>query len=129
MMTERFTRLAVRFSAVALILGGIVRILASKSLFLLFDIGDLWPDRSYSLYIYKVLGAFVVLVGIVLWILSRNPAHYRPVFKGLALGFLVVACVMVLSGFLLRLSVMHFLIDPVFCILLASLFWWVVGGE
>ena len=129
MNTERVRGLTVRFSAIALMFGGSVRIVASRRLFSLFGIGDLWPESSYSLYIYKVLGAFVVLVGVVLWMLSRNLIHYRRVFKGLAVGFLLVASVMILTGFFLGLSAGHFIVDPIFCLLLASLFWWVGRRE
>ena len=123
-MIQRQYSLTIRLSAIALILGGTTRIIASRRLFTLFGIRELWPGNPYSLYIYRVLGGFVIALGIVLWLTSKRPDHYRLIVKGLSAGFLLLAFVMLLSGLLLKISLAHFLVDPLFCFMLACLLWW-----
>jgi hypothetical protein len=123
-MSERSGKMVLRIAALSLLTGGTVRIIATRPFFRAFGMQELWPSHTYSLYIYKVLGAFVVLVGILLWFLSRDPVRYRGIVGGFVMAFFFVGSVMTLSGCYLKLSLVHFLIDPVFCFLVASLVWW-----
>jgi hypothetical protein len=68
---------------VTLFFGGAVRILADRPAFEAFGMGSEWPEKPYSVYIYRVLGGFVILVGVVLLGLSRDPARYARVIRAL----------------------------------------------
>jgi uncharacterized membrane protein len=108
-------------AAVTLLGGGITRILATRALFELLSIGDLWPEQPYALYIYRALGGFVVLAGIVLLALARSPERYCTVFKAYSLSFLIIGVVMIASGLSLGLPLSRYLPDPLYCFVLAGL--------
>ena len=112
-----------RIVAITLLLGGSVRIFATKTLFEVFGIGALWMQVPYSRYIYRVLGGFVVLSGILLMIVSGAPEKYRKLLKGYALGFTVIGVVMVVAGLTSGLPSRYYLPDPVYCFLIAVLLW------
>jgi hypothetical protein len=107
--------------AVTLLGGGITRILATRAVFELVSIGELWMEQPYSLYIYRALGGFVVLAGIVLLALARDPERYRTVLRACSLGFLMIGVVMIASGLSLGLPLRHYLPDPLYCFGVAGL--------
>lgn len=113
----------VRFVSVTLLVGGTVRIFATKVLFQAFGIGDLWMQTPYSLYIYRVLGGFVVLSGILLMIVAGAPEKYRRLLKGYTLGFSTIGVVMLVTGLASGLPLRYYLPDPVYCFLIAGLLW------
>lgn len=110
-----------RVAAATLLVGGSVRIFASKPLFEAFGIGALWMQTSYSVYIYRVLGGFVVLSGILLAVVSGAPERYRGLLKGYALGFALIGVVMVVAGHASGLPLRYYLPDPIYCFLIAAL--------
>ena len=112
-----------RFVAVTLLVGGIFRIFATRALFQAFGIGDLWMPTPYAIYIYRVLGGFVVLSGILLLILSGNPQSNRRLLKGYALGFAVIGVVMLVAGLTTGLPSRYYLPDPIYCFLIVALVW------
>jgi hypothetical protein len=105
-----------RFVAVTLLVGGTVRIFATRALFEAFGMGDLWMQSPYSLYIYRVLGGFVVLSGIVIMVVSDAPGTYRKLLLGTAIGFAVIGAVMLASGLTSGLPVRFYLADPIYCL-------------
>jgi hypothetical protein len=112
-----------RVVAATLLLGGIVRIVATQALFDTFGIGELWMQTPYSAYIYRVLGGFVLLSGILLMAVSGAPEKYSRLLKAYALGFAVIGVVMLVAGLGSGLPSRHFLPDPVYCFLISALLW------
>lgn len=105
-----------RFVAVTLLVGGTVRIFATRALFETFGMGDLWMQSPYSLYIYRVLGGFVVLSGILIMVISGVPGTYRKLLRGAAIGFAAIGAVMLASGLISGLPVRFYLADPIYCL-------------
>jgi hypothetical protein len=106
---------------VFMIFGGLVRLVANQQTFQSFMIGELWVSHPYFVYVYRVLGAFVILVGITLFLISQDPARYARILRLWGFCFLLVGCVMVVAGYLLRLSILHYAVDCIFTFILAAL--------
>ena len=110
--------------AITLLVGGTIRIFATRALFGAFGIGDLWMQTPYATYIYRVLGGFVVLTGILMKVVSGDPSRHGKFLKGYAVGFAMIGVVMVLAGLTTGLSSRYYLPDPVYCFLIAALVWY-----
>jgi len=104
-----------------MIFGGAVRLFAERKIFESFLIGELWSSHPYFIYVYRVLGAFVILAGIVVFIIARDPLRYEQLLKACSLCFAFVACVMFLGGLLLRISLLHYAFDVAYCVIIAWL--------
>jgi hypothetical protein len=111
---------SLRVIAVTLLVGGAVRLAANKAVFHLFGIGELWTEHAYFHYIYRVLGAFVALAGILLLIVSRNIERYSALLMGFTIGFTLLGLVMIASGLTAGLSPRHYVIDPAYSLLVAG---------
>jgi hypothetical protein len=98
-----------------LIFGGVVRLFAGVSIFNVFGMNELWTDHAYFKYIYRVLGAFVILTGLILFTLAQNPEKYASVISMMKLGFLIVGVTMVVAGFHAGLPVVFYAPDILFC--------------
>lgn len=105
-----------------IIFGGIVRVFANKTLFAVFQMEALWTDHLYFIYIYKVLGAFVILTGLLIYAILKNPGLYKNLMPTLSAGFVIIGLVMSVSGILLGLPFIFYFLDFIFCFLLAWLF-------
>jgi hypothetical protein len=112
-----------RIVAATLILGGVMRLVANRAVFEAFGIGALWPEVPYSVYIYRVLGAFVLLSGILLMTIAQKLEKYRLLLKMYALGFAVIGLVMLIAGLTVGLPYRYYLPDPVYCFILAFVLW------
>jgi hypothetical protein len=112
-------QVALKAISVLIILGGIVRLFAQRDVFESFLIGALWTPHPYFAYIYRVLGAFVLFAGIVIFTIALNPSRHSDLLKVCGFCFAFIACVMLLGGLLLRMSVVHYAFDCVFCIITA----------
>lgn len=117
-----FRKLVLRIIAITFLVGGITRLFANDALFEVFSIGGLWMRQPYSIYVYRVLGGFVILAAITLLIIAGNPAKYRAVLKGFGLGFLIIGIVMTISGLSLDLAPQHYLPDPIYCFIVTAVF-------
>ena len=113
-----------RFVAATLLIGGTFRIFATRALFQAFGIGGLWMKTPYSVYIYRVLGGFVVLAGILMMVASADPTRCRMFLKGYALGFAVIGAVMLVAGLTTGLPSRYYLPDPIYCFLIVALLWY-----
>ncbi len=106
--------------AILFIFGGIIRLLAGEFLFSLVGIQALWSEKPYFIYIYKVLGAFVVMTGFLLFSVSKNIILYRPLLRMLGVGFSLIGLTMVVSGFYVSLPLVYYIMDFLFCFLIAG---------
>jgi hypothetical protein len=109
--------------AILFVFGGIVRLFANKKIFEIFMMKNLWVDHTYFIYIYRVLGAFVILTGLILFTISRNIKKYSSLFNVLTWGFILVGLVMAVAGFLLNLPVIFYFADFLFCFIIAGFFY------
>jgi hypothetical protein len=113
-----------RIIAITLLAGGVVRLFANAAVFEAFGIGEIWLGTPYSLYIYRVLAGFVILSGILIWIISRAPERYRTLLKGCAWGFDIIGILMVVAGITSGLPHRYYLADPAYCFIVAILLWY-----
>jgi hypothetical protein len=104
---------------VLLILGGAVRLIADKATFQSFLIGELWSPHQYSIYIYRILGAFVVFTGVMLMVISQDVQRYAKILKVWSGGFFFIGVVMFIAGLVLGLSFVHYAPDFIFCFIVA----------
>lgn len=111
-----------RILSILFIFGGAARLFANRQVFRSFLIEELWSPHIYFVYIYRVLGAFVLFVGFTLFIISKDPSHYAKIIKTWSLGFLLIGMVMLFAGYFLRLSLIYYTPDFIFCFILATIF-------
>jgi hypothetical protein len=116
-----WTKLVLRIIALTFLVGGIARLFANETLFEAFSIGELWMQQPYSLYIYRILGGFVIFTAIILIIIAGDPLRYRVVLKGFGFGLLLVGIVMTVSGLSLGLPLRYYLPDPIYCFVVTIL--------
>lgn len=103
-----------RILACLFILGGIVRVVATRRVFSAFGIGNLWVDHVYFIYVYKVLGGFVILTGLVLWSLAGEGRPARKGIRAMIWGMVVVGLVMLGTGLSTGLAPEFYLVDVAF---------------
>lgn len=101
-----------------------MRLVANRITFQSFLIEELWVTHPYFIYIYRILGAFVVLVGVTLFIIASDPDRYAVILRAWGIGFLVICIIMFSAGWLVRLSIIHYLPDFSFCFVVGSICIW-----
>ena len=104
-------------------LGGIGRLVANESVFRIFAMEHLWSGDPFFVYVYKLLGVFVFWMGILLLICSTDLVRYRGVIRGSILGLLLFFMVSLWTGLATGLGLQYFLIDSIFSLFLAVLFY------
>jgi len=118
-----FKKRLLQIISVLFVFGGIVRLFANKALFAIFQMEELWTDHLYFIYIYRVLGAFVILSGLILFTISKNQKLYSNLSPVLAAGFVLIGLVMIITGILLELPPMFYVADFMFCFIVAWFFY------
>jgi hypothetical protein len=108
-------------TSLILIFGGMVRLLANQSVFRIFGMEHLWFGESFALYNYRLLGVFVLWMGMVLFVCSRDVIRYRGIIRVSILGLMFFFVVSLLSGFAMGLDARFFLIDSIFSLILIAL--------
>lgn len=102
-----------------MIFGGLVRLFADEHLFGLAGILTLWSDHGYFIYIYRILGSFVMLSGVTLFIFSGDIERYSPLIIAWAVIFTLIGSIMIWAGISNSLSFIFFLPDFLFSFLTA----------
>jgi hypothetical protein len=105
--------------SILFICGGIVRLFANRAIFKIFHMEELWADHRYFIYIYRVLGSFVILTGLILFAIAKNLEKYVNLFFVLTIGFVFIGLVMMVTGILLTLPLIFYFPDFVFCFIVA----------
>jgi hypothetical protein len=118
-------RTVLRAVAVLFVAGGTVRMLANQAVFSLAGIGELWVDAPYFVYVYRVLGAFVVLTGLYLWSLAVEGGAARHGVRAVEWGLGLAAVVMLVTGWHTGLPARFYVVDVVFCVGVVFLLEWV----
>jgi hypothetical protein len=109
--------------SLAFMLGGIVRLFANETVFRLFAMEHLWSGDPFFIYVYKLLGVFVLWMGILLFVSSRDVIRYRGIIRGSILGLLLFFVVSLLTGLSVGLELRYFLVDSIFSLILVFLFY------
>jgi hypothetical protein len=104
-----------RVFSLLVIFGGLMRLVASRSTFQSFLIGELWTSHPYFVYVYRLLGAFVLLIGITLFIIAQDPEKYALILRTWGVSFFMIGVLMFFAGYFVRLSLVHYLPDFAFC--------------
>jgi len=101
--------------SIILILGGIVRLFANETVFEIFGMKNLWVNHKYFIYIYKVLGAFVILTGMFFYTISKNIEKNHNVLNTMKWGLIIVGITMSVSGYFIELPLVFYAPDFIFC--------------
>jgi hypothetical protein len=106
------------FISLAFIIGGAVRILANEDIFRFFRMEHLWSNEPFFVYIYKLLGVFVLWMGILLFIASQDVKRYKGMVLGSILGLALFFVVSLVTGFTAGLELLYFIVDSIFSLFL-----------
>ncbi len=102
-------------------LGGVGRLVANESIFRIFAMEHLWSGDPFFIYVYKLLGTFVLWMGILLFVSSRDVIRYRGIIRGSILGLLLFFVISLLTGLSVGLKLQYFLVDSIFSLILVLL--------
>jgi hypothetical protein len=125
MLSEKSSKFLLSIIGIVMILGAMVRIFATKSLFQMFYMDHLWSDHAYFSYIYKVLGAFVLFTGVTLILISINIDKYQFIIKTYRYLFLVIGIVMIYAGIDSGINIIFYLPDFIFSFLLSMILFFI----
>ena len=114
--------------SLAFLLGGIVRLFAGECTFRFFQMGHLWSEEAYFVYIYRLLAVFVIWAGLILLVCSRDIIRYRGVIVVSMLALFLFFVVSLLVGFAAGLGLRFFLVDSIFALLLVVLLYVIQKG-
>jgi hypothetical protein len=117
-MTKRTGLLII---SLILMIGGIGRLVANEAIFRAFHMGHLWLNQPFAWYNYKLLGVFVLWMGIILFVCSRDVVRYRGIIRASILGLLFFLVVSLVAGFASGLEIQYFLVDSIFSLILILL--------
>lgn len=107
--------------ALALLLGGAVRLFANEAIFRIFLMDHLWFGEPFARYNYRLLAVFVLWMGVILAVCSRDVVRYKGVIRASILGLLMFFVVSLLAGLATGLETRFFLVDSIFSLILAAL--------
>ena len=109
-----YKRTILRIISLAFMLGGIGRLVANEGVFRIFAMEHLWSSEPFFIYIYKLLGVFVLWMGMILFVCSKDVVRYKGVIRGSILGLLLFFVVSLWAGFATGLGLKFFLVDSIF---------------
>lgn len=121
MQRRAVLQVSLKVLSVLIVFGGLVRIVASRQTFQSFMIEELWVAHPYFIYIYRTLGAFIALIGITMFALSQDPIRYSRLLRLWSICFLFIGIAMFVAGLLLKMSLLHYAFDFVFCFVIAAI--------
>ncbi|MFP4469581.1 MAG: hypothetical protein ACLFPE_02785 [Bacteroidales bacterium] len=116
-----FMPILIRIFSILMITGGVVRIFAGERLFVMCGIGHLWIGNAYGLYIYRVLGAFVIFAGATVYLAAGDLHRYRKMIRLWIFLLILTGVTMLISGISSRIFWIYTLPDYLFMFVLALL--------
>jgi hypothetical protein len=122
MLTKVAQQVVLKVLSIMIVIGGLVRLVANRQIFLSFMIEGLWVSHPYFIYIYRILGAFVVFTGITIYVISQDPVRYSRILRVWGFCFLFIGLVMLIAGYSLSMSFLHYAFDSIFCFFIAAAF-------
>jgi hypothetical protein len=102
-------------------IGGVGRLIATEGVFKLFGMQHLWSDQPFFIYNYKALAVFVIWIGIILFICSKDVIKYKSLIRGSILALAIFFLVTLFTGILTGLGLRFYLVDSIFSLLLIVL--------
>jgi hypothetical protein len=120
-MTQKAKTTVLRVISILFLIGGIGRLIATEGVFRLFKMQFLWTDQPFFIYNYKVLGVFVIWVGIILFICSKDVVKYKSIIRGNILALVIFFLVTLLTGIITGLGLRFYLVDSIFSLILIVL--------
>lgn len=85
--------------------GGILRVLATQSIFNKMRLGYFWIEDDYYKFVNKIMGAFFILCGFVFWGVAKDIIRFRFILKPFGLGVFVFGLIIAAFGYLMGLQV------------------------
>ena len=104
--------------SICFLIGGIARLLANEGVFRLFMMEHLWSGDPFFIYIYRLLGVFVIWIGIILFLCSKDIAKYRSIIVGSMFALALFFVVSLVTGLCVGLGLKFFLVDSIFSLFL-----------
>lgn len=102
-----------------LVFGGLVRLFAGEGVFEIFGMKNLWTDHTFFIYIYRVLGSFVILTGLLIFSISRSIENNLAILNTMKWGLIIIGTTMTIAGYSLKLPLLFFTPDFIFCFAIA----------
>ncbi len=112
-------KIILQIVSLMLVFGGVVRLFATETTFEIFVIENLWVDHKYFIYIYRVLGAFVILTGLLFFSIARNIEKNLNILNTMKWGLILVGTTMAIAGYHIRLPLLYYAPDFIFCYAIA----------
>jgi hypothetical protein len=122
-MSQTTKNTILRVVSIAFLIGGIGRLIATEGVFKLFKMQHLWSDQPFFIYNYKVLGVFVIWVGIILFVCSKDIVKYKSIIQGNIFSLAIFFLVTLFTGILTGLGLRFYLVDSIFSLILILLFY------
>jgi hypothetical protein len=122
-MSQTTKNTILRIVSIAFLIGGMGRLIATEGVFRLFKMQSLWIDQPFFIYNYKVLGVFVIWVGIILFICSKDVIKYKSIIRANIIALVIFFLVTLLTGIFTGLGLRFYLVDSIFSLILIILFY------
>ncbi len=122
-MTQTTKNIILRVISIAFLIGGIGRLLATEGVFKLFRMQHVWSDQPFVIYNYKALAAFVIWIGIILFLCSKDIIKYKSIIRWSIFALAIFFLVTLLTGILTGLGLRFYLVDSIFSLILIILFY------
>lgn len=101
----KIKEIILRFFAIMLFAGGILRVLATASVFYKLRIGYFWIEDDYYKFVNKIMGAFLILCGFLFWAVAKDIIRFRFVMGPFGMGIFVFGLIIAAFGYLLGLQI------------------------
>lgn len=122
-MSQTAKATVLRVISIVFFIGGIGRLIATEGVFRVFRMGHVWSDQPFVIYNYRALAVFVIWVGIILFICSKDVIKYKSLIQGSILALVIFFLVTLLTGILTGLGLRFFLVDSIFSLILIIFFY------
>ena len=120
-MSQTTKSIILRVISIAFLIGGVGRLIATEGVFRLFGMQHLWSDQPFFIYNYKALAVFVIWIGIILFICSKDVIKYKSIIRGSILALAIFFLVTLLTGILTGLGLQYYLVPSIFSLILVIL--------
>tara|TARA_Y100001933_G_C18930301_1_gene535048 strand:+ start:460 stop:837 length:378 start_codon:yes stop_codon:yes gene_type:complete len=109
----KIKEIILRGFAIMLIAGGILRVLATQTVFYKMRVGYFWIEDDYYKFVNKILGAFLILCGFLFWGVARDIVRFRFVMGSFGWGIFIFGAVIAVSGYLMGLQIWSWAPDAI----------------
>lgn len=100
--------------AYLLLVGGIIRIFATKSTYDTLRVGYFWVEDDYFKFINRIMGGLILLSAFLFFSVARDMVRFKYVLGAYSLGLLVMVVIIAFSGFMLNFPFYSYIADVIF---------------